>query len=317
LLQSVGTEESASAPLAEEAKGTVFVAETTGDLREQREAIRRDLQQRGYTVLPDRTLPLVASELEAAVREDLSLCKMSIHPVGRNYGLVPEEGTSSVVEIQNELAIERAGQEAGFARLLWIPPGLEIKDERQRKVVENLRMDPRMQSGADLLETSLEDFRVVYQERLARAAKPAPGPVAPAQEAVGLVYLIYDQRDVEQMGEWSEYLFHQGFEVVRPVFEGDEAEVREYHEENLRSCDGALILYGRAGECWLRRKLRELQKSAGYGRSKPAPVVAIAVIPPKSAEKESFRTHEAMVIPQMDGFSPDALGPFISRLKGR
>jgi len=37
-------------------------------------------------------------------------------------------------------------------------------------------------------------------------------------------------------------------------------------------------------------------------------------MPPKTVEKESLRTHEAMVIPLMDGFSPDALKPFIARL---
>jgi hypothetical protein len=174
-----------------------------------------------------------------------------------------------------------------------------------------------MQKGADLLETSLEDFRVVYQDRLKQESPPPPEPGAPTGESVGLVYLIYDQRDIEVMAPWTEHLFNQGFEVVRPVFEGDEAEVREYHEENLCACDGALILYGRAGESWLRRKLREIQKSAGYGRTKPAPVVAISLVPPKTTEKESFRTREAMVIPQMDGFSPDALAPFISRLKGQ
>jgi len=29
-----------------------------------------------------------------------------------------------------------------------------------------------------------------------------------------------------------------------PIFDGDEAEMREVHEENLKSCDGALIYYG-------------------------------------------------------------------------
>src|SRR6266567_1360557 len=32
----------------------IFLAETTTDLKEQREALRRDLQQHGYTVLPAR-----------------------------------------------------------------------------------------------------------------------------------------------------------------------------------------------------------------------------------------------------------------------
>ena len=75
-------------------------------------------------------------------------------------------------------------------------------------------------------------------------------------------------------------------------------------------------MYGLAGECWLRRKLRELQKSAGYGRTKPMSAVAVSLVPPKTPEKNSFRTHEATVISQMDGFSPDPLRQLVTRLKG-
>ena len=295
----------------------VFLAETTYDLKEQREAIKRDLQQHGYTVLPARSLPLVASELKAAVREDLARCRLSIHLVGKTYGLVPEGGMESLPELQNELAIER-GEKGGFSRLLWIPHGLRVEDERQRHVIEQLRTDPRIQKGADLLETFLEDLKTVIQDRLKRAQKPAQEPCGPAPTGENLtrLYLIYDQRDADAASSWNDFLFNeQGFEVLRPVFEGDEREIREDHEESLRTCDGALILYGAASECWLRRKLRELQKSPGYGRTKPLPAAAISLVPPKTAEKASFGTHEAMVIPQWDGFSPDPLLPFISRLK--
>ena len=64
------------------------------------------------------------------------------------------------------------------------------------------------------------------------------------------------------IGPWADFLFNH-CEVIHPVFNGDEAEVREYHEENLKTCQGALIFYGAGNEVWLRRKLRELQKSAG------------------------------------------------------
>lgn len=294
---------------------TVFVAETTSDLREQREAIKRDLQQHGHTVLPAGALPWVASELKTSVRQDLTRCGMSIHLVGKSFSLVPEGCEESLVEIQNELAIERAGT-GGFSRLMWIPAGLDVQDERQRRVIQQVRMDPRLHEGADLLETSLEDLRTIYQDRLKRRSK-AETPEKPADLTANvrrLLYLIYDQRDAEAMPSCMDFLFKEGIEVVRPVFEGDETEIRELHEENLRTCDGALILHGRSGELWLRRKLRELQKSAGYGRVKPAPLAGICLMPPKTVEKESLRTHEAMVIPQMDGFSPDSLKPFIARL---
>ena len=294
----------------------IFLAETTSDLREQREAIKRDLRQHGYTVLPARTLPMVESELRAILRSDLARCRMSIHLVGRSYSFVPEASSQSLLEIQNDLAIERGGQ-GGFSRLLWIPPGLQVKDERQQRVIEQFRMDPRIQKGADLLETPLEDLKTLIQARLKRITVPAAASSKQAVPSKNLVqlYLIHDQRDTEVASSWADFLFEKELEVIRPVFEGDEAEVREYHEENLRSCDAALILYGSASECWLRRKLRELQKSAGYGRTKPMPVGAISLIPPVVPEKERFRTHEAMVISQLAGFSPDALQPFISRLK--
>jgi len=303
-------------PKIEAKEEFVFLAETTSDLKEQREAIRRDLQQHGYTVLPAGPLPLVASETKSMVREELTRCRMSIHLIGKNYSLVPEGGTESLQQIQNEAAIER-GEKGEFSRLLWIPHGLQVEDERQGKFIEQLRLDPRMQKGTDLLETFLEDLRTVIQDRLARP--PEPEPVAPAPLAAGenvsQLYLIYDQRDVDVAAPWADFLFDQKFEVMRPVFDGDEAEIREYHEENLRICDGALIFFGSGNECWLRRKLRELQKSAGYGRTKPMPAVAISLVSPKTAEKERFRTHEAVVIPQFDGFSPDPLQKFISRIK--
>jgi len=324
LLEMLAPSGTAVVPTADKAGKAVFLAETTFDLREQREVIKRDLLQHGYTVLPAGPLPHVEAEVKEAVRRDLAQCRMSIHLIGKNFSLVPEGGVQSLQEIQNELAIERSSQ-ADFSRLLWIPPSLQVEDERQRKLIEHLRMDPRIQKGADLLETFLEDLRTVIHERLKDAQKPTPAPAPePPRPSTSLVagreharlYLIYDQRDALITTPWEDFLFEQKLEILRPVFEGDEAEIREYHEENLRSCDGALIFYGSGNECWLRRKLRELQKSPGYGRSKPVPIVAISLVPPRTPDKERFRTHEALVIPQWDGFSPEPLQPLISSLKG-
>ena len=297
-------------------RDAVYLAVTTGELKDQREAIKRDLEQHGYRVLPDRPFPLAASDVQAAVKEDLAGCRLSIHMVGKTYSMVPEGGFRSVIEIQNEIAIERAGTGGRFSRLVWIPPGLQVEDERQRKVLDGLRMDPRIQLGADLLETPLEDLRTLIDAWLKNGDKPEPKApaAAPATGASPQVYLIYDKRDATSIAPWADFLFTD-FEVIHPVFEGDEAEIREYHEENLRSSRGALIFFGAGNECWLRRKLREVQKSAGYGRSKVKPVVGICFIAPKTPEKERFRTHEAMLIPQWDGLSTDTLQPFVTRLK--
>lgn len=297
----------------------VFLAETTSDLREQRETLRRDLLQHGYAVYPTRPLPCVDPELRTALTDDLEKCQLSVMLVGRHHSTVPEGCRDSLLEVQNQLTMKRA-QRGNFSRVLWIPPDIEIEDERQKQFVERLRLDPHMVEGADLLETFFEDLRTVIQEKLKRPPDPAPvvkGPVVKAENAAAhkSLYFIHDQRDSDAAAEWVGYLFGD-FEVMQSLFEGDEAEIREYHDENLRESDGVLIFYGSTNECWVRRKLREIQKAPGYGRTKPAPVVGIIVAPPGSAEKERFRTHEALILPQLDGLSVDALQPFIMSLKG-
>ena len=299
-------------------KEAVFLAETTLDLREQREAIRRDLQQHGYTVLPSRGLPLIASEMKTSFEEDLAQCRMSIHLIGKNYGLVPEGSDLSLTEIQNELAIER-GKRGGFMRLLWVPSGIQIEDERQAKVVDELRKEPVLQGEADLLETFFEDLRTVIYDRLKEvpplqsAAKKNEEPVN--QNGLRQIYLIYDQRDAAAASLYADTLFDQGFEVLHPTIHGDEAEVRLCHEENLRICDGVLIFFGSTNEAWVRRKLREIQKSVGYGRTGPLPEIAISCLSPMTDEKQRFRIHNTPVINHMNEFSADLLIPFVSRLR--
>lgn len=297
------------------AKDAVYLAETTVDLREQREALKRDLQQQGYSVLPDRAVPHVDDEARAAVRADLARCRMSIHPIGRNYSFVPEGGTESLIELEHELATERATQ-GPFSRLIWIPDGQVIDDDRQRRLIDRLKQDPRIRDNADLLETFFEDLRTMMQDWLKKAKTPPPAIPHTAQAPAPRVYIVADVRDAQTIGAWVDPLFDSGLEVIQPIFDGDEAEIREYHEENLATCDGVVIFYGAGNELWLRRKLREVQKAVGYGRTKPAPPVAIALIAPRTPEKEHFRTHEAHVVPQWNGCAIDVFAPYIARVKG-
>lgn len=322
-------------------KEAVYLAETSFDLRAERDALKREIQGQGFAVLPDRPLPLVGDELAATVREQLGRCRLSIHLIGRGYGVVPDGATESVVALQNELAIERgstggpvaaggapAPEPAGFTRLVWLPAGLETDDERQRKLIESLRTDVRIQETGDLLETSLEDFKTVLVRHL-RPPEPAARNEVDAAEAgaatgagdaaadddLRRVYLVCDQRDLGETGELEDLLFDRGFEVITPVFEGDEAQVRRDHEESLVACDAVLLYWGHGNDLWLRRKLREIQKSAGFGRKAPFRAKAIYLAPPDDPTKERLRTHEAAVLKGAGGFAPETFEPFFEQMR--
>lgn len=304
----------------------VFLAETSFDLREARDAVKRELLEHGFQVLPDRPLPLVGPELEAFVREQLARCRLSVHLVGRSYGVVPDGATDSVVALQAELAVERgqsarAGEGDPFSRLIWLPAGLETEDERQRELIDHLRDDARLHERGDLLETGLEDFKSALLRYLAPeteeepADDPAPAGEAAAEDDLLRVYLICDQRDLGATAELEDLLFDRGLEVVTPIFEGDEAQVRRDHEESLVLCDAVLLYWGLGNELWLRRKLREVQKSAGFGRKAPFRSKLIYVAPPSMPAKDRLRTREALVLREEEGVSAELLEPFLEALR--
>jgi len=72
-----------------------------------------------------------------------------------NGSKYPEGETSSVVELQNTLAAGYSRQNPKFSRLLWLSNGLQTPEERQEVSLFSLRNDPALQSGDDLLYTSL------------------------------------------------------------------------------------------------------------------------------------------------------------------
>jgi hypothetical protein len=77
-----------------------------------------------------------------------------------------------------------------------------------------------------------------------------------------------------------------------------------------------LVYYGAGNELWLRRKLREVLKSAGLGRSKTMRAKGIWVAPPVTPQKTRLRTRDAVVMTASEQFAPDTLQPFIRILKG-
>ena len=117
---------------------TLYLAEASIDVADQRDKIKRQLQQRGYTILPDRPQPIVSENLQKQIQADLERCNFSIHLVGGSYGIVPEGDSRSIAEIQYELAIDRSSQN-GFSRLIWMPSGLQEEDERQKRFVASLK----------------------------------------------------------------------------------------------------------------------------------------------------------------------------------
>ena len=289
-----------------ELTGIVYLAETTSDLEIQRNNIRRELEQLGYRVLPDSPLPY-DTNLCGEIEDYLKQCSLSIHLVGERYGIVPEGKDESVVELQHTLAKKQSQENADFQRVVWLPTGLQVKEARQTAFIEHLQND------TDLLQMGLEKLKTVVQDKLTQARSVSvvesglSGPIR--------IYLICDQADGDVIESVDNYLFEQGYEVILPEFDEDEAQVRKFHEENVSDCHVVLIYYGAGDRRWLREQLQYLQRIERYGE-RPSPLLGkgVLVSDPKTSEKERFGTHEAEVIRNYGEFDPATLAPFVSQI---
>jgi hypothetical protein len=207
----------------------------------------------------------------------------------------------------------------GTVRLVWVPPGIVPQDERERKFIDRLRSDGGWNAKADLLETSIESLKTLIDERLAAIEAAQKKPVMAVAENIQpvRVYLICEEQDKENVLPLRDFLFDQGFEAVLPLFDGEEAEVRMDHEDNLRTCDAAIIYHGLSHDLFLQRKLRELRKIATGPAESRLRMKAVCIAAPMTAEKKAFRTLEAVVILQNNGFEADGWRPLLLNIRSK
>jgi hypothetical protein len=287
----------------------VYLADTTSDLGEVRDQIRREMLARGYRVLPDQPLSQVAAELKQQVACWLRGCCLSLHLAGSRYGLIPEgDGeTRSIIWLQQELAAERQS-EGGFHSVVWMPPGTEPGDPRQNDFLDALQDQLRIENRFDLLKTPVEELKNFIFDKL--TARPERAPAAEAH--LGRIYLICEQRDLEAVGSLRDWLQERGMGVDLPLWEGAQEDIREDHEATLQDCDGVLIYYGSANEKWLREKIRELRRAKGLGRSKPFKPQCIYLGPQETDAKKVYSNPEFVLIRNFGPFSAGRMEPFLA-----
>ncbi|MBN1482418.1 TIR domain-containing protein [candidate division KSB1 bacterium] len=293
---------------------TVYLAEASSDLLEQRDSIRRNLQEQGYTVFPEpvKALPFFLKDgnFRDEVTEYLKRCRLSIHLISSRYGLVPEDEQSSTIEIQYDEALAQSKKES-LTCLIWMPSNMQIQDERQQKFIEKLRND----SGVQIVEkTQLEDLKTIIKDILEKLKKPTEEP--PPEGGPLRVYLIYDKEDKNAIKPLDDYLYDDlELEVMKSSFDGTPEELRETHQKRLQFCDAAIIYYDHANELWLDAKMDDLRKASGLRTTNPMLAKAVYISGKKTEHKEDFRTREALVIKHFETFSGDVLTKFAAQLQ--
>ncbi|MCI0751282.1 MAG: hypothetical protein L0Y35_05555 [Flammeovirgaceae bacterium] len=291
---------------------TIYLAETGHDLSVQRNIIKRELQRHGYIVLPNQTLPGSVNDLERMVKRDIGEANLSIHLIGSAYGEIPEGSDRSVVDIQNRIAAEKShsAKKEDFLRLIWISSLLGNASERQKSFIDTLKRDTEAQEGAEILQTSLEDFKNIMREELLEG-----GDRRMADDGIPSIYLLHDRMDDNDVKPLIAEIERSGYKVLTPAFEGELLDIRQKHINNLRSFDAAIIYKGKVNDQWVRMKVLDLLKAPGFGRVKPIKGKAVMTQYGSKLDLEAFKNQNLRVVETDPARSVDSIKSLLQEFK--
>jgi hypothetical protein len=298
----------------------VYLSETTPELANERNEIKRTLQQHGYRVMPEEELPFDNDAFEAKVKTYLNGCSLSIHLVGSDFTTIRPEKAEELLDFnteqrnaalrvrkQHQLALCRGEGDPRYSRLIWMPAGLSPREPENQEFLAYLQNDPAVQENADILNGSkLEDLKTIIQRRLKVSWEENTTP-----DRAKRIYLICDKQDKDAVAPVKQYLKDNGYEVLLPFDEGDQ--VSNPHTENLRVCDAILVFYGTHNTMTF--KLAELRKVNVNRASRPLAAQGIYVAGPATEHKQTFATAEALVMKCFGEFSADSIKPFLEQLE--
>ncbi len=298
-------------------KPTVYLAECSYDVRDDRDKLRGDLRAHGYTVLPDQLarMPDLESEYVAEVSRLLDQCHLSIHFVGKFRGKVPDgPSLKSVAQLQNEIAA-RKSEESGLHRVIWLSEGVNSEQPEQQAFIEELQKVAHLQRGADLVNDDLESFKGVVHSILQKLETP-PHEAPLSTTNSKLVYLLCDHRDRPATIPVRKFLKGEGLDVVIPVFEGDAATIRQANQDLMTRCDAVILFYGAGDEAWKRTVENDLIKMKAYREGKPLQAIYVYLAPPITDDKqELIELEEPNLIKGLDGFQDSEISSFLKLLK--
>ena len=299
--QGVGPLSTSTQVTPVDSRPSVYLAEVTDDLIDQRDEVKRTLEQHDVKVLPEFELLQTAGASIEAAREALRLAQCSVHLLGQFYGRRPAGEERSFIHLQYLEALaesERrlrhvafaesdgglrpgapAESERGLPRLAWLKKDFDISsaDERQKAFLTSVEEDPGC--DGELLKSGLEELKDIILSKVARQ------PATLFVEEDPFFYISCTPDDSERARSILACLRSENCQgIVSPTEGADQNALRKHHRANLRRCDVFMILYGRASVLWVQEKAMEGWEVAKRRKKTPMKMYVCDWPPPQKNE---------------------------------
>ncbi len=293
----------------------IFLGFAGKDTKAQRNRVKWELEHFGFRVVPMQQVNPDAKHSRNMTEEMLSGSILSVHLIGSDFDPNLGKTNSFSPEMHNAVAADFS-KTHNLLRLIWIPPTLDISDEKEYENLSRLRDDADAIRSAEIFQVPIEEFTRVV---LTKIEEVRSGVGAKTDSENGptdaSLYLIYQFKDIKAADALRLEMQTSGVQVIMLEGSSSSLETKRRHQQHLIECDAAMIFYTDSNSIWLETKVNDLRKSAGMGRSGPIPMKALllengAKLPQWEGIKDEFE------ILQSDGKKdPAAIRDFVSRMK--
>jgi CheY-like chemotaxis protein len=248
----------------------ILLAQVTDDLEDDRDQLRRYLEQCGLPIVPAASYPQGGDAFKAAFRDDLAQANLFVQLLGKQPGRAPPDLTEGYTRFQYEAAAAQ-----GIEIVQWRRPDLNLDDvtnPQQRALL----------AGETVIATGLESFKAEVLRRARRPSVPQHKSSRPA-----LVFINADKEDADIAKILQAEFGRHHFAAVVPTLDGMAEEVRADLEENIIECDALVLVYGHSTPVWVRGQLRLYNKLKAR-RTEPPRLLALYTGPPPTKPDIGF-----------------------------
>ncbi len=284
----------AAAPATAGSGRAIFLAQVTDDLDEEREQVRRYVEQYGVKVLPEGVYPQGGLEFAAAVEGDLARADAFVQLFSRTHTKRPPDVPQGYDRLQFERAITR-----GVPILQWLRPDTDLASVSDPQHASLL-------SGEHIMRIGLEAFKADILKRIEKRPPPPP----PEEQ---FIFINADGSDTKIAEDLRREFTSAHVSAAVPILQGSSEDVRLDLEENIVECDALVMVYGEATPVWVRGQLR-LYSKLKHRRKQPLKALAIYLGPPETKPDIGMDLPEIRRIEYREGMAAESVRQFLTGL---
>jgi class 3 adenylate cyclase len=261
----------------------IYLAWTSGDLKEKREEMAIILQKAGFNVLPSVDCPADDETFKTKTREELQKCVCSLHMLSGEFGRRFETDDETSFPQYQFLEAKKRIDESGdaFNVFVWLSPEYSrvIKPSQQEfiKYIRNNITRNMMFSNSHGPMQLVDDMRVVIMKQDAK--------VYDAKDTE--IFFIFNQQDEHEARNIVDVLsLELPVETMNILPDGEES-YREMSTQQIPKSKLAVVYFKYAAD-WALPFIKQIWKQVG-GASSPTPMFLVGESDPQSNLARNFK----------------------------